>query len=292
MEDYKDYLDDQEFSKKTMRSYIYAVERLIEHFEKKNIDEFTKRDIREYRDEMFEQGYKAKTINTYLVCINKCLRYILKTPEREKTPYAVKQIKVQRKKSVENVLSPQETERMIRKAKRLGMMDVYFLLKVLYMSGIRAYELRFITVDRLKDKFIQVRNKGKVRDIIIPQDLRREMRKWCESNEFTGYVFESRYGPKAKPGHVIHESTVWRKIQRIGGLTKGIRKDKLHPHSLRHAFAKNYIAVHGNVADLADILGHEDTKTTQIYTQGTREELKERVDNLQKEVRKKSHNGD
>lgn len=44
-------------------------------------------------------------------------------------------------------------------------------------------------------------------------------------------------------------------------------KDKVHPHSFRHLFAKDFLANGGDIATLADILGHSSLETTRIYTQ-------------------------
>ena len=55
-----------------------------------------------------------------------------------------------------------------------------------------------------------------------------------------------------------------------------IRKDKAHPHSFRHLFAKEYLSKEGhNIADLKNLLGHKSLRTTEIYLQKSEKELGE-----------------
>jgi site-specific recombinase XerD len=47
----------------------------------------------------------------------------------------------------------------------------------------------------------------------------------------------------------------------------------LHPHSLRHTFARDYLNNGGSLADLSELLGHTDLATTAIYLSVARESL-------------------
>ena len=59
----------------------------------------------------------------------------------------------------------------------------------------------------------------------------------------------------------------------------GIKKEKVHPHSFRH-FAISYMERYGNLAELADLLGHTSIETTRIYTTSTVEEKRRKLNNL------------
>ena len=54
------------------------------------------------------------------------------------------------------------------------------------------------------------------------------------------------------------------------GIEKSIRILKL-----RHGMATKYIANHGGLYDLQQLLGHEDVTTTTVYTEISKETLKE-----------------
>ena len=52
-------------------------------------------------------------------------------------------------------------------------------------------------------------------------------------------------------------------------------------HTLRHTFARNYLAEHpGDIVGLASLLGHTSLDTTRIYSQPTIEQLATRVEYL------------
>src|SRR5882762_9680065 len=52
-------------------------------------------------------------------------------------------------------------------------------------------------------------------------------------------------------------------------------------HTLRHTFARNYLAEHpGDIVELASLLGHTSLDTARIYSQPTIEQLSTRVEQL------------
>jgi integrase len=73
-------------------------------------------------------------------------------------------------------------------------------------------------------------------------------------------------------------------VQRL--LTEGARQKLLPagltPHSLRHTFAKAYLARHpADLVGLARLLGHRSLETTRIYLEPTAMELAARVEALE-----------
>jgi site-specific recombinase XerD len=74
--------------------------------------------------------------------------------------------------------------------------------------------------------------------------------------------------------------------QMIDVLVRDTTARKLVPaqtsaHTLRHTFARNYLAEHpGDIVGLASILGHTSLDTTRIYSQPTIEQLSPRVEQL------------
>ncbi len=60
------------------------------------------------------------------------------------------------------------------------------------------------------------------------------------------------------------------KILSVSNLKKSVRaaelNDKIHFHSLRHSFASNLVQKGVSLYVVKELLGHEDIKTTQIYS--------------------------
>lgn len=230
----------------------------------------TKDDVLSFKQTLIELKFKTSTINSYIIAVNKYLKWL------GCGELVVKQLKQQRKGSLEEVISLIDYKRMLRFAKALNRMDIYFIMKILVMTGIRISELRFFTVESLKTNYILVTNKGKERSIILRQDLVRELRKYCRENNIkTGYIF-----PGQAKGKMIHESTIWRNMQKIAGSAK-IKKIKIHAHSFRHLFAKLFLEEYpNNITELADILGHNSLETTRIYTRTTNAEKRSKMERI------------
>ena len=69
---------------------------------------------------------------------------------------------------------------------------------------------------------------------------------------------------------------------RILGSVELLSKDPavIHPHSFRHMYAKAFLNKRADLSTLADILGHESIKTTQIYLRRSRSEQKRIIDKI------------
>ena len=132
-----------------------------------------------------------------------------------------------------------------------------------------------ITIESLKeskynDDYIKIYSKGKYNEIPFPAWLRRELLKYAkEHNITTGYLFPSPY-IKGKP---YTRKTMWQKIQKVTGKAR-VNLGKGHPHAFRHLLGKEITAELGNDNKVvADIFGHENTKTSEIYQQKTKKEI-------------------
>ena len=79
----------------------------------------------------------------------------------------------------------------------------------------------------------------------------------------------------------LNDSTIWRRMKRIAGAAK-VNKDKVHAHSFRHLFAKEFMEEYNNALELADILGHSSLETTRIYTRSTNEEKRKKLEKMRK----------
>lgn len=268
LDQYKQDLILAELSKRSINKYIHDAECFITFLQK---DDFDKSDLIEYKQSLYKKTSKASTINSAIISINKYLRY-LKHPEM-----CLKQVKTQRKNSVENVITVSQFRRLLRYAKATDNLDTYYILLIIGYSGIRVSELKYFTVENIKQRSIEITNKGKTRTIILPNWLLTELRRYYHYLGLKeGYLFRS----PLKPDAMIDPSTVWRKIRRIAGIAK-VSLAVAHPHSIRHRFAKQFLLLHpGDYPELADILGHNDIKTTSIYTQTTKEEKAEEINSF------------
>lgn len=233
-------------------------------------EQINKDHVLAFKKYLINNNFKTSTINNYIVTVNKFLKWI------DLQEFAVKQLKQQRKYSLNEMLSIVDYKRLLRAAKNNNRMDMYYIMKILAMTGIRISELQFFTVENIKSNFIRVNNKGKERTVPVRQDLARELRKYCRDNRIReGYVFKGQV-----KGKMPNKSTIWRNLQKLAGRAK-VKKTVVHAHSFRHLFAKLFLTEFGgDITELADIMGHNSLETTRIYTRSTDREKLKKMENI------------
>ncbi|HJD46624.1 MAG TPA: tyrosine-type recombinase/integrase [Candidatus Mediterraneibacter norfolkensis] len=265
MNDYETYLKEQELAEGTISTYMrYA--RRIEHRMERSGE--LKKTVLDFKQDLKQENVAPATLNLAIIAVNKYLKFCgLKK-------CTVKTEKIQKRKSLENVISSDEYRKMLQHAIQSKCTKYYYIMKTLAQTGIRVSELRYFTVEVLEKKKIQVSNKGKIREIYLPDGLIQELYEYCgEHGIRSGVIFK---GNTSKP---IGRASVYKMLARIGA-GAGISKEKVYPHSFRHLFAVTYMNCYGNLTELADILGHSNLETTRIYTLTTAEEKRKRMDSL------------
>ena len=133
-------------------------------------------------------------------------------------------------------------------------------MQTICSTGIRVSELKFITMEAIKCGQALIKCKGKVRIIILPQQLCSILKKYAKKEKiYTGSVFIT------KTGRPLDRSNIWKLLKALCE-SANVPKDKVFPHNFRHLFARTYYSVQKDIVRLADILGHSSIETTRIYT--------------------------
>ena len=128
-----------------------------------------------------------------------------------------------------------------------------------------------LTVESLEIKVFVAFNKGKVREVCLPDDLVTELKKYCEIANITkGTIFT---GNNKKP---ITRNAVYQMMQILAEETRFLSKT-VHPHNFRHLFAVTYMQHYSNIFELADLLGHSNLEITRIYAVTTIEEKRKKT---------------
>lgn len=260
----------QEYSENTLKQYKVNVLKFLNWLEDE--DKAVTKDVTmKYKTYLLNLNPKPKTssINTWIIELNKYFKWL------GLNDLTLLKINSQIKTSNEEVLTIQDYKRLLRFAKRKDNLKIYYIMKVLAMTGIRISELNFFTVESIKSNYIQAFNKGKERYIIVRQDLSRELRKYCRENKIkTGPIFKGEKQEK------IVASTIWRQMKKIAGAAR-VNKKKVHAHSFRHLFAIVFLnEFNDSITELADILGHNSLETTRVYTRSTNSQKKSKLEKL------------
>ena len=151
----------------------------------------------------------------------------------------------------------------------------YFVVRFLAATGARISELLQLKVEHIRRGYLDLYTKGgKLRRIYIPQALQQEAGKWLAGQKMTsGFVFLNRQGQR------ITARGVSAQLKKLA-VRYGIDPDVVYPHSFRHRFAKSFLDRCGDIAFLADLMGHESIETTRIYLRKTATEQRAIVDRV------------
>ena len=148
------------------------------------------------------------------------------------------------------------------------------VIQTMGSTGIRVSELRFFTVEAVRDGNVRVTCKRKTRRVMVPEDIRQPLLEYAKEKGITsGVIFRGR---KERP---LHRKSVW-SIMKRAARAAGVLSSKAFPHNLRKLFARAFQAVSGDIVMLADVLGHRNTSTTRIYTRSTGEAHQRIVNSL------------
>ena len=256
---YKDALVEQGKSENTIKNNISQVKKYLEA--NMNIEEYKEyllnKEVVNARGEINKM--KPSTVNTII--------NIIKSYNKVKgIQDDTKLVKVQKQSFLNDVLSENDFQRILRQVRNYEDLRAETLFIFLARTGCRISEALSIEKDqvrKLKKKggIITVVGKGnKTRDIIITKEVAEVVKNYIANDVYhdkSEKLFTSKYGTYARQS--AHND-----LKKYTGLAR-IKKEKGHLHNLRHLFCINAIDSGLNISEVAQIVGHSDINTTQIY---------------------------
>lgn len=263
IEDFEIFLKEKRLSNNSVKAYVRAVEM----FETMYL-EWTVSNLNAYKDYLI-RNHKPQTINLRILAINKYLAF---TGRRK---LQLKPVKTQGKFFTDNVISQVDYSKMKDGLSAESNKQWYFMVWTMGATGARVSELVQIKIEDIVTGHKDLVSKGgKSRRLYFPLPLRNEIMRWgTEEGRLSGYLFVNNKGGQITTrGFSIHLKKIAERY--------GIDKTVVYPHSFRHMFAKNFIEKYADLSMLADLLGHESVKTTQIYLRRSSREQSMIVDNI------------
>lgn len=262
-ENFKKYLESRELSGSTVRSYMYALRQFEDMYSLP-----TKENLSRYKEYLIGL-YKPQTVNLRLCAINYYLKSIGK-PE-QKLPL----VRIQQKPYAENVISNADYTYLKNCLKRDNEWSWYFVVRFFGATGIRVNELTKLKVEDVRNGHIDMYSKGgKARRVYIPALLQEEALGWLGTmRRKSGFLFLNRYGAPFTPRGISGQLKKF-------AVRYHLNPNVIYPHSFRHRFAKNFAESSGDLALLADLMGHENIETTRIYLKKTDAEQREFIDRI------------
>ena len=248
------------YSPKTIKSYLYGLQKYFT-FKKINLEILEQNNIRNFLLFCEQKKISPQSRNLFLSAIKFYYRDVIKNLQKIKINLAKKP------KSLPVVLSRSEIKIIIKSTKNP---KHKLLLSLAYGAGLRISEVVSLKVQDLdlKELTIHIKKaKGqKDRISVIPKSIINAMKNLIAGKANNDFVFASERGGN------LTIRTAQKVFQNV--LKKSDIKKEATFHSLRHSFATHLLENGVDVRYVQELLGHQNIRTTQIYTKVTNPQLK------------------
>ncbi len=267
LSDFAGHLRREERAETTVGKYLHELQLFLHWLRDRPV---TRETVVEWKESLCASGRAAVTVNGSLAALHSFFTFAGWTECR------VRYLKLQRQafRDASRDLNRGDFRKLVNWAERRGDRGLALLLQTICATGIRVSEVRYITLEALRQGRAEIALKGKIRTILIPGKLRSKLLQYAQRQNITGgSLFRDADGRELSRGQI------WRRMK---SLCKGAGVDasKVFPHNLRHLFARTFYEASGNIVSLADVLGHSSIETTRIYLITTGEAYARQLDRL------------
>jgi len=251
------------FSRKTIKGYLYSVKKFLRYSKGKGLN---KKVLEGYVIYYLKRQNPSSVAKDYFA-----IKFFFDKVLHEKIDLPT----IKRNKVLPDILTIEEIRKLIDNTLNA---KHKLIIKLLYGCGLRVSEI--VNLKKLdvnfKEGLIHVRlTKGrKDRFVKIPDSIKGELESYIKIHDGK-YLFESNRSGK------LTTATI-QAILKNSAKKTGIKK-RVYPHLLRHSFATHLLEAGIDLHIIQKLLGHSDIKTTQIYThisQALIKNIKSPLDNL------------
>lgn len=269
IEDYINYVYiEKKLSDNTKAAYLSDLLSFDEYLNNKMINKVTSKDIVSYIDHLTDLKEADKTIARKIVSIRTFFDFLMKEKRINVNP-CEKIESPKLRKSLPKTLNFEEINKLLDlKPKTALEYRNRAMIELMYATGLRVSELVNLELNdiNVKDNYIRVYGKGRKERIVpmaeITTNILNEYISVYRDSLLKGYltdkVFISSYGKG------ITRQAFFKILKKVAK-EQGIEKD-FSPHTLRHSFATHLLEYGADLRSIGEMLGHENIKTTQIYT--------------------------
>lgn len=253
------------YSSKTIKAYKSCIRSFAGYFSPTHPRELKNEDVKRYLIHLLvDERRPANSVNQ----VYNALRYLYK--ELYHLPFAVGDLPRPRKEStLPDVLSEEEVLRILQVTCNL---KHRVILMLTYACGLRVSEVAALKVEDLDldRKLVHIRGaKGKKdRYTLFPESMIPTSHEYAQQYRLSegSWLF-----PGADPAYhlsVRSIQAIFRRSAEAAGILKPVSI-----HTLRHSFATHLLEHGTDLRYIQELLGHQSSKTTEIYTHVSKREL-------------------
>jgi integrase/recombinase XerD len=255
-------LEMQSYSFNTVKTYVNMFEQFINHHKQDNLLDISELDIKEYLIHLKHSGRSDNYLQQMINAIKFYYEKVMGMPNRF---YSID--RPRKKQTKPKVISQEEVRMLIEHTSNIKHKCIIMLL---YSTGIRRQELLDLKIQDVDSKRMVINilsGKGfKDRITLLDEGMLELLRAYYKAYKPTTYLFEGSANKK-------YSGTSISKIINKACYKAGIKK-RVTPHMLRHSFATHLLENGTDLRYIQQLLGHDSTKTTEMYTYVATNQLK------------------
>lgn len=261
------------YSHRTIKAYKNCFRHYIRYYNDIKPSQISRKQIDEYVASLIKEKHISESHQNQILSAIKMF-YVEVVGQEEKVRNI---IRPKRPHKLPHVMSEEEVSALFRAAENI---KHRCMLMLIYSAGLRLGELlnlRLNDVQAAQRRLFVHAGKGKKDRYTLLSDRALEaLRAYYKLYRPVEWVFEGQYGGKYSE----------RSVQNV--FTRAKLKAGINPyatvHTLRHSFATHLLEKGVDLRYIQELLGHESSKTTEIYTHITKkgmDKIKSPLDDLE-----------
>lgn len=259
------------YSDNTVEAYTHDIDYLLNYLRNENlkVEDVKLEHLQNFAAVIYEFGIASSSQARILCGVRSFFKYLVISGILKDDPSELLEAPTVGEHLPE-VLSTEEIDRMeaaIDLSKWEGQRNKA-IIELLFSCGLRVSELVNLKFNDIfeRDKFLRIIGKGdKERLVPISESALHEIKLWLYDRNLMkikpgeqDYVFLNRRGAHLTRTMIL---IMIKRTAEEAGITKTVS-----PHTLRHSFATELLKGGADLRAIQEMLGHENIKTTQIYT--------------------------
>ncbi|UFH46650.1 site-specific integrase [Flavobacterium galactosidilyticum] len=256
IEKFRYWLLSKRYSENTIKTYTEALKSFLIFYNEKPVAEITNDDVIRYNNEyILNNNLSASYQNQIVNAIKLFFKTVLDTKIEFDKIHRPKRAKV-----LPNVLSKEEVKLILNAHSNI---KHKMMLSLIYSCGLRCGELLALQPVHIDSKrnLVMLKNAKGKKDRITPLSpkILEMLREYFKVYQPTAYLFEGQKAGTSYDARSLQQ--VIKQAVQKAGISKPVTL-----HWLRHSYATHLLESGTDLRYIQELLGHNSSKTTEIYT--------------------------
>lgn len=273
--DYKQYLEDLNYSKTTMELYssnVLEFEKFLKRYNGLRLTEATRTEVLQYLYFINEKNNKSRTRRHKLFALKNFYKWLKKIHPMINPTYGIDSMKIAPSlPKYLNLEQAQELQNIYNEENSRNSFKYNLIISLFLQTGLRISEVCSIKLDDIDmlNCVLKVKCKGNYqRSVYFTTELQKLIKTYSREYEPLIFLFESKKG-KQYSRRGMHQ--IIANAFKIAGI------EGMSAHSLRHTTATIMYENTKNILLVKEFLGHKSIESTMIYTHVSNDDIRNAV---------------